>query len=253
MAIELRIALLLVGLAVLAGLYFFGKAKRISHKKEDLDFNFEADKFLDVLEIDQALELDAEENQEAIKEISDLVHEDIVESPRTKKSTLRHQPSLLDQKAEKEVEQEQEQEEKLVVLHVVAKRPQKFNGKGIINLTKELDIEYRDNHIFQKSVERFSGKKALYIILNVVKPGTFELDAMHQFETPGISFVMNLPGPEEGLKAFNIMLEDARKFAERLNGDILDESRNKLSPQTIAHLQEEVQLFSLKNSRSVHS
>ena len=252
MAIELRIALLLAGLAVLAGLYFFGKSKRITHSKEDDEFNFDTNDLPDALEIDPSRDFTIENEQEAqnvkeeLSDISELVREDIADSPRIKKSTLHHQPSLLDH--EPEEEEQAKQEEKLVVLHVVAKRPTKFSGKGIVNLTQELDLEFDDMRVFQKNVERFSGKKALYTILNMVKPGTFELDNMQDFETPGISFVMNLPGPEEGLKAFNIMLESARKFADRLNGDILDESRSQLSPQTIAHLQEEVQLFSLKYS-----
>ena len=74
---------------------------------------------------------------------------------------------------------------------------------------------------------------------------------MHEFETPGLSFILSLPGPEEGLRAFNIMLEDARKFSERLNGDLLDESRNRLNPQMTAHLQEDIQLFSLRHPRPV--
>ena len=136
-----------------------------------------------------------------------------------------------------------------MVLHVMARRPQKFNGKGIENLSKELELELSDKQIFDKNVERFSGKKALYHMANIVKPGTFDKHSMDEFETPGLSFILNLPGPEEGLRAFNIMLEDAKKFAERLNGDLLDESRSRLSPQMTAHLQEDIQLFSLKNPR----
>ena len=247
MAVELRIALLLIGLAVLAGLYFFGKSKRIAHRREDQEFDFDTNELPDPLEMDETLELRTEKNEEVkeeLCEITELVREDIAEAPRVKKSTFKHQPSLLDQEPE-----EVEQEKKLVVLHVVAPRPQKFSGKKILSLTKELDLEYGDMQIFQKNIERFSGKQALYSVLNMVKPGVFDLSTMDVFETPGLSFVMDLPGPEEGLKAFNIMLEATRKFADRLNGDILDESRSKLSPQTIAHLQEEVQLFSLKYSR----
>lgn len=250
MAVELRIALLLIGFAVLAAMYFFGKTKRAAHRREDDEFNFEANDLPDPLELDHALELDVDKDrdkevQEELSDLSNLVREDIVESPRLKKSTFKHQPSLLDEQAS----EESKQEEKLIVLYVVARRPQKFHGTGIVNLTKELGLEYDNMRIFHKNVERFSGKKALYSIVNMVKPGTFELDAMDKFETPGVSFVMNLPGPEEGLKAFNIMLEAARKCADRLNGELLDESRSRLSPQTIAHLQEEVQLFSLKYSR----
>ena len=245
MVIELRIALLLIGLAVLAALYFFGKARRKVHRHEDNEFNFEVNDLSDPLKLDKVSEPDEDVViKEELSDLSNLVREDIAESPRIKKPTLKQQPGLLDQEPE-----EVKQEEKLVVLHVVARRPRKFTGKGIINLTEELELEYDDMRVFHKKIERFSGKKALYSMVNMVKPGTFDLHAMDEFETPGLSFVMNLPGPEEGLKTFNIMLEAARKFADRLNGDLLDESRSRLSQQTISHLQEDVQLFSLKYSR----
>lgn len=254
MAVELRIALLLIGFAVLIALYFFGKSRRSAYRREDDEFNFETNGLSDPLELDPTVEADLgkvrseieAEVHEELSDISELVREDIAESPRIKKSTFKHQPSLLDPQ---KPDIEEIKEEKLVVLHVVARPPQKLKGKGIVNLAEELDLEYDDLRIFHKNIERFSGKQALYSVLNMVKPGTFNLDTMDEFETPGISFVMHLPGPEEGLKAFNIMLEAAKKMGDRLNGDLLDESRSRLSPQTIAHLQEEVQLFSLKYPR----
>lgn len=262
MELELRIALLLIGLAAIVAMYFFGKSKRAIIKREDDEYNFETSNLPDPLELDRALELgdDLRQEADAISEegavdavgddISNLVREDIAESPRITvpkdKPSFSQQPSLLDSEPEPP-----EQVEKLVILHVIARRPQKFNGNTILNLCKELDLELNNSYIFNKNVERFSGKRALYSIVNMVKPGTFDADGMHEFETPGLSFILSLPGPEEGLRAFNIMLEDARKFSERLNGDLLDESRNRLNPQMTAHLQEDIQLFSLRHPRPV--
>ncbi len=266
---ELRIALILVGLVVLLALYFVGKRKRDAYRRQDEDFDFSSTDLPDPLDPespsspqvirDEADLLSADHaeeessftvDQEAavaqeLGDISDLVREDIAESPR-KPSDFKHQPSLLDQHDD----EAPAQEEKLVILHVAARSPNTFDGKGILRLTKELELEHDAMHIFSKNIERYSGVQSLYSIVNMVKPGTFDIDNMDQFETPGISFVMHLPGPEEGLRAFNIMLEAAKKFAERLNGDLLDETRTRISPQSIAHLQEDIQLFSLKNSRA---
>ena len=245
MEVELRIALIIIGIIALVALYFFGRSSRIQHLKEDEDFDFQTNDFPDPLELDDPLESDINiDIKDELSDISEMVREDIAESPRVSGKTLKHQPSLLDEKPK-----EAPQEEKLVVLHVVARRPDRLKGNGIVNLSKELDLEYDDMHVFHKKIERYSGKRSIYSVVNMVKPGTFDLSEMDEFETPGVSFVMNLPGPEEGLKAFNIMLEAAKQFADRLDGDLLDESRSMLSPQTIAHLQEDVQLFSLKNSR----
>ena len=256
MEFELRIALLLIGFAVIIALYFFGKSKRAVYQRQDDEFDFSTEDLPDPLEIDQSLDLEEDLFEEGTgfnyadhdNAANDLVKENISETPRIKipkdRPSFKHQPSLLDEETELP-----ELEEKLVVLHVMARRPQKFKGDGIESISKELDLELDEMEIFNKNVERFSGKKSVYRVVNMVKPGTFNKNAMNEFETPGLSFVLNLPGPEEGLRAFNIMLEDAKKFAERLNGDLLDESHSRLSPQMTAHLQEDIQLFSLKNPR----
>ena len=57
MELELRIALLLIGLAAIVVLYFFGKSRRATLKREDDEFNFETSDLPDPLELDQALEL----------------------------------------------------------------------------------------------------------------------------------------------------------------------------------------------------
>ncbi len=258
MELELRIALLLIGLASIAALYFFNKSKRAIHRREDDEFNFSNNEIPDALEIDQALELEQDLVAQSVQlndagdELSNMLREDIAEAPRIQvpsdKPSLKHQPSLLDKDPEPP-----KIEEKLVILHVMARRPQKFNGFGIERITKELELELDESQIFNKNVERFSGKKALYHMVNMVKPGTFDLCKMNEFETPGLSFILNLPGPEDGLRAFNIMLADAKRFAEGLNGDLLDESRSRLSPQMTAHLQEDIQLFSLKFPRSAQA
>ncbi len=268
MELELRIALLLVGLAAIVALYFFSKSKRDVIRKEDEEYNFESNDLPDPLELDRALELGDDLKQEANvfgdvddelidnigDEIGDLVREDIAETPRIvipeDRPSFSHQPSLLDI-AKPESPSKSKRVEKLVVLHVMARRPQKFSGKAIFSLCKELDLELDEMNIFNKNVDRFSGKRAIYSLVNMVKPGVFDADGMHEFETPGLTFILSLPGPEEGLRAFNLMLEDARKFSERLNGELLDESRNRLNPQMTSHLQEDIQLFSLRNPRPV--
>ncbi len=254
MQLELRIALLLVGLAALVALYFFGKSKRAVHRQQDEEYDFSTNEVPDALEIDRSLELeeDLAEEKDQLSDIGDdlsnMVREDIEEIPRVEvakdKPSFSHQPSLLDEEPEPP-----KLAEKLVILHVMARRPQKFSGAGIERMAKELELELNDAQIFNKNVERFSGKKAIYHVVNMVKPGVFDAAAMGSFETPGLSFILNLPGPEDGLRAFNIMLGDAKRFSEGLNGELLDESRNRLNPQMTAHLQEDIQLFSLKYPR----
>ena len=240
METELRMALLVAGLLLLVAVYLWGWSKsRKSRKRRFENFDFDTDPLptppdsgpvpaVDPLEAGPGDEEDAPELE--VEE----VHEE-EEGPG-------YQPSLLGQEAEK-----QPTVSKLVILHVMAKRPRTFNGSDIVGIAREFGLEYDQMNVFHKKVKRRGGKRAMYSIVNAVKPGTFDLDRMDKFETPGISFVMSLPGPEKGLKAFNIMVEAAKKTAERLRGDLLDESRNRLNSQAITRLKEDVQLFILKH------
>ncbi len=239
MVIELRIGLVVAGLAVLVMLYFFTRAKkRKIRRKEFEEFNFEKDDLLNPLDADLDSEIESVGPVKVIQQNPDYPGD------RTEEPASQEPAGGQDQQTG---EEDADPEKKLVVLHVMARRPQAFKGTGIMDLVRELDLEYDDMRIFHKKVKRLSGRKAMYSLLNAVKPGTFDLDTMDEFETPGISFVMSLPGPENGLKAFNIMHEAAKRASEYLQGEVFDESRNRLSQQTVAHLQEEVQLFSLKH------
>ncbi len=239
MVIELRIGLLVAGLAVLVMLYFFTRAKkRKTRRKEFEDFNFDKEDLLNPLDADLGSEI------ESVGPVRVVPQDTVYPSDRTEGPDSEESTSRQDQQTG---EEDGSPERKLVVLHVMARRPQTFQGTSIMDLVRELDLEYDDKRIFHKKVKRLSGRKAIYSILNAVNPGSFDLDNMDQFETPGISFVMTLPGPENGLKAFNIMNEAAKRASEYLQGEVFDESRNRLSQQTVAHLQEEVQLFSLKH------
>ena len=237
MVIELRIGLFLAGLAVLVMLYFLTRSKkRKTRRKEFEEFSFDKDDLLNPLDTDLDSDIETVGPVRMVQQNPNYPG-DRIKGPGSEEAT-----SQQDKRAE-----DAASEKKLVVLHVMARRPRSFKGTSIMDLTRELDLEYDDMRIFHKKVKRLSGRKAMYSIVNAVKPGTFDQDSMDQFDTPGISFVMSLPGPEKGLKAFNIMLEAARRASEYLQGEVFDESRNRLSQQTVAHLQEEVQLFSLKH------
>lgn len=143
--------------------------------------------------------------------------------------------------------------EMLVIFHVVAREAEKFTGPMITRMMADLELEYGAMGIYHYSVERLGKKQSVYCVANMVKPGSFDLNAMDEFSTRGLTMIMQLPGPEDGLKSFNIMVEHAQRLAAFLNGELLDEDRNPLSKQTISLYKERVQLFSLRASNKVAS
>ena len=141
--------------------------------------------------------------------------------------------------------------ELLVIFHVVARQAEAFTGPMIMRMMAELELEYGDLGIYHYNIERLNKKQSVYCVANMLKPGNFDLNAMEEFSTRGLTMIMQLPGPEDGLKAFNIMVEHAQRLTAFLNGELLDEDRNPLTKQTISLYKERVQLFSLRTGNKV--
>ncbi|MCC7249132.1 MAG: cell division protein ZipA, partial [Lysobacter sp.] len=62
-------------------------------------------------------------------------------------------------------------------------------------------------------------------------------------ETPAIAFFLTLPAPIPALDAWEKMLPTAQRMAELLDGVVLDESRNALGRQRIAHIRDDLRAY----------
>jgi cell division protein ZipA len=85
------------------------------------------------------------------------------------------------------------------------------------------------------------GNQVVYTLASMVEPGTFPMEKMADFATPGITLFMQLPGPLEAMAAFQDMLATAQALAEDLNAELQDQGHNLLRPQAIEHLRSEIQ------------
>lgn len=142
--------------------------------------------------------------------------------------------------------------EKIVVAYLVAPGGGRFRGPELLQAFDATGLAHGDMNIFHYDEDSDSGRHRLFSVANVVEPGWFDPQHMDEFETPGLAFFLQLPGPPDGVHALDVMLDCALRMRERLEGDLLDSSRSVMSRQTMAHLREEVQEFSRK-SRSASS
>ena len=97
--------------------------------------------------------------------------------------------------------------------------------------------------IFHRLPPRGKGGTELFSVANLVEPGTFDVDNMDGFTTPGICLFMRLPGPAEPLEAFRLMLDTAQVLAENLDAELFDDQHCQLRQQTLEHLRERVEEF----------
>ncbi len=130
--------------------------------------------------------------------------------------------------------------ERIVSLFVAAREGRSFRGTDLLVATEKVGLEYGDMGIFHRLVDNRPDLGPVFSVANMVKPGRFDLRAIERLETAGLGFFMTLPGPLPALDAWDAMLPAAQRLAELLDGLLLDEERNALGRQRIAHIRDEL-------------
>jgi cell division protein ZipA len=130
--------------------------------------------------------------------------------------------------------------ERIVSLYVVSRDDHVFNGTDLVVAAEKAGLEFGDMGIFHRLVDGRRELGPIFSVANLVKPGNFDLKRVEAMQTPGLSFFMTLPGPVPALDAWDTMLPAAQRLAELLDGLVLDEERNALGRQRIAHIRDEL-------------
>jgi cell division protein ZipA len=132
----------------------------------------------------------------------------------------------------------------VIVINVLARNGTKFRGADVLEAFLRNGLKFGDMNIFHR-VDPAS-KALKFSVASAIEPGTFDLSTMENFTTPGVSFFMRLPGPDEPLQAFDDMLTVSRDVAASLGADIKDEQLSVMTTQTIQHCRSRIEDFSRK-------
>lgn len=130
--------------------------------------------------------------------------------------------------------------ERIVTLFVVARDGGFFNGADLVVAAEKAGLEFGDMGIYHRLVDGKRELGPLFSVANMLKPGNFDLSRLDALRTPGVSFFMTLPAPLPALDAWDAMLPTAQRLAELLDGQVLDEERNALGRQRIAHIRDQL-------------
>jgi cell division protein ZipA len=130
--------------------------------------------------------------------------------------------------------------ERIVTLFVMAREGSHFNGPDLIVAAEKAGLEFGDMGIYHRLVDGKRELGPIFSVANMLKPGSFDLARLDALRTPGLSFFMTLPAPLSALDAWDTMLPTAQRMAELLDGQVLDEERNALGRQRIAHIRDEL-------------
>ncbi len=132
----------------------------------------------------------------------------------------------------------------VVVINVLARNGAKFGGSDLLEAFLRNGLKFGDMNIFHR-IQPVS-KEVQFSVASAVEPGTFDLSAINTLHTPGVSFFMRMPGPEQPLEVFEDMLAVTRDVAASLSADLKDEQLSVMTSQTIQHCRARIEDFSRK-------
>lgn len=202
----LRWLLLLFGVLVIAGVYFYSRRERERSEKP-------ARAPEPARRVEPSLDSSPTEADAATMEADEAEEVEDVSEPR--------------------------RQQKIVTLRLVAKGQASFPGDELILSLRGIGLRHGRFGIFH----RYDGndeKRIVFSAASLVEPGSFDLADIKNQEIPGISLFMVLPGPIDGAQAFDQMMSAGRELSRTLNGELLDESGSTMSVQRERYLREEI-------------
>ena len=123
---------------------------------------------------------------------------------------------------------------KIITLHVVSSPGSLLPGPDLLQVFENRAYHFGEMNIFHS----MHHGKTVFSIAKMVEPGFFDLNAIDSFETPGITLILQLPGPVPADVAFEVLVSEAFEMANELNATVLDGDRSTLTKQTVQHLRE---------------
>jgi len=227
---RMRLMLMVIGVAVLFMIYLFGRwQQRRQHRITTLSTDAVPD---ESMLIDGHVTPDAAQLERELEGLERLIAEDSLAITGPGRPAATASVSTAGVK------------DKLVVLYVVAAAGAQFSGAEVKRLFKEEDLNFGKMDIYHHTTKALSGAEVkvgpVFSVANLAEPGSFDPNAMETGSVKGLTIFLSLPGPIEGVAAFDCMLASAQRLAAVLSGELRDSTHSVLSHQTIQHIRDDI-------------
>jgi cell division protein ZipA len=140
--------------------------------------------------------------------------------------------------------------ERIVTLYVAARAGEMLAGTDVVVAAEKAGLQFGDMGIFHRLASGRGSDGPVFSMANMVKPGSFDMAELDAVRTPGVTLFMTLPGPLPALDAWDMLLPAAQRLAELLDAQVLDEGRNALGRQRIAHVRDELRAWDRQQERN---
>jgi len=139
---------------------------------------------------------------------------------------------------------EQKLPDELFIFNIAAKKGERLGGHELLQFFLTSGFRYGDMNIFHRHEHSDGTGEVLFSIANMMAPGTFDLDYMEQFNSPGISFFFTAPNDKISVnKSFDMMLRAVEQAAEEFDCEVLNEKREKFTPEQFMEYRQRLQQY----------
>ncbi|QBG92481.1 cell division protein ZipA [Xanthomonas oryzae] len=222
----IRIGILIAGLLLVAAIFLFGRPKKSPQgRRVDKDEGQPRERREPVISSGPGVEGEAAERGEGVEQ-SELNLEE------------------HDAAGGNEVGKRPNQDfDKIVSLFVAAKAGQVLRGEDVVVAAEKTGLVFGHMNVFHRLVEGHPERGPIFSMASILKPGSFDMANIREMQTPAIAFFLTLPAPMTALDAWEKMLPTVQRMAELLDGVVLDDSRNALGRQRVAHIRDELRAY----------
>ncbi len=134
---------------------------------------------------------------------------------------------------------------KIVTLYVRARDDRSISGLSLLDAAIKAGLRFGEMKIFHR--RHRGATRPVFSMANITRPGSFDPAGWNLFQTPGVTLFMTLPGPVSALDAWDAMLATGKRLAELLDADLMDDAQCLLTRQRIAQIREDMREFDRKN------
>lgn len=226
----LRIGILVAGLILLGAIFYFGRPRKAAQGRR----------------LDKADRTEAGRREPSLGDASASAA-DAEAAPVDYSSDDVNQPELglADAGAiESDLGKRPSQDfDKIVSLYVAARSGRTLRGEDIVVAAEKTGLVFGHMSVFHRLLEGHPERGPVFSMANILQPGSFDMAGIREMETPAIAFFLTLPAPISALEAWEKMQPNVERMAELLDAVVLDDSRNTLGRQRIAHIRDELRAY----------
>jgi cell division protein ZipA len=138
------------------------------------------------------------------------------------------------------VRSDDENQTSLIIINLYAPNDHGFGSYDLLQALTSAHLHFGRMKIFQRHFNIDGGGEVLFNVASITHPGTFDIDNMAEFFTPGLTLFAEMDKVEDPVGTFDLMLETAIQLADGLGGTLYEGRTSPLTTAAIERIRQQL-------------